>query len=267
MKIVFTMAIPEELQQAQANKFDAHTYYYTDDIQNFKQLKDIDVIVTYGANLTETIIKQASALKWIMVFSAGVDGLPKEIIQKRNITVTNVRGIHALPMAEFVMAYLLDDVKQLHYFKAAQHDKRYESEHPVVELGQKTIIVAGTGAIGSQIATFAAAFGMQTIGLNTTGHPVDAFGETYPLEKAVEHIGRADYFVSVLPKTPETNGIYDQIFFDAFPKSAVFINIGRGNAIKKRNLGSCYQKQIRPSLLPRCVSRRTFTKRQSPLDA
>lgn len=47
-----------------------------------------------------------------MVFSAGVDSLPREIIQKRKIKVANVRGIHAIPMGEFALSFMLAHVKK-----------------------------------------------------------------------------------------------------------------------------------------------------------
>ncbi|WP_439444188.1 D-2-hydroxyacid dehydrogenase [Listeria aquatica] len=241
MKIVFTMAIPEELQKEFAKQFETDKTYYTDNLENFPELKEVDVIVTYGSDLTEPLIHAAENLKWIMVYSAGVDSLPAEAITRRQIKVSNVRGIHAYPMAEFVMAYLLDDVKQLRFFSSAQQKKQYASEHPVVELGEKTIAIAGTGAIGIQVARFAKTFQMKTIGFNTTGHKAESFDKTYPLKNLSELVSEVDYFVSVLPKTKETNEIYGRNFFESLPNQAVFINIGRGNVTTKEVLEEAIQ--------------------------
>ena len=49
----------------------------------------------------------AKSLKWIMVASAGVEKMPLAEIAKRNIMMTNVRGIHKTPMAESVLAHIL----------------------------------------------------------------------------------------------------------------------------------------------------------------
>ncbi len=243
MKIVFTMAIPEELQKEFARQFETDEIHYTDHLESFPELKEVEVIVTYGSDLTEKLIQEATNLKWIMVYSAGVDGLPKEAITSRQIKVTNVRGIHAYPMAEFVMAYLLDDVKQLSFFNTAQRQKQYASEHPVVELGEKTIAVAGTGAIGIQVARFAKMFQMKTIGYNTTGHKAESFDETYPLSNLSKSVPEVDYFVSILPKTKETDSIYGRSFFESLADHAVFINIGRGNVTTKEVLEEAILKK------------------------
>lgn len=233
MKILFTLKISKEWQMKQQEAYPNDLFFYEKEITNFKQLNEMDCIVTFGGDITPDIINRATQLKWIMVFSAGVDGLPRKEIMDRNILISNVRGIHAIPMAEFIMSYLLHDVKQLQHFYEAQKNKEWEFSHPVVELGNKKIIVAGAGAIGSQIGKFAKVFGMQTTGLNTTGHPVEGFDQTFAMKDLAKTITDADYFVSVLPKTKATTEIYDMNFFQSLPKNAVFINIGRGNAVEK----------------------------------
>ncbi len=232
MKILYTLSISEDWQIKQQEAYPNDIFYYEKKITDFKNLDEVDCIVTYGGDITTEVIKEARALKWIMVFSAGVDGLPKQAILEKNILISNVRGIHAIPMAEFVMSYLLHDVKQLQHFYEAQKNKEWEFSHPVVELGNKKLVVAGAGSIGAQIAKFAKVFNMQTIGLNTTGHPVAGFDETFAMQDFKKVISDADYFVSVLPKTNETTGIYDEDFFRILPSSAAFINIGRGNAVE-----------------------------------
>ncbi|HCQ0948029.1 TPA: dehydrogenase, partial [Listeria monocytogenes] len=111
MNILFTLDVPEHLQTLQAEKFPEDTFYYESN-DHFANLAEIDIIVTYGSNITEAKIKQASNLKFIMVFSAGVDSLPREIIQERKIKVANVRGIHAVPMGEYALSFMLSHVKK-----------------------------------------------------------------------------------------------------------------------------------------------------------
>jgi glyoxylate/hydroxypyruvate reductase A len=40
-----------------------------------------------------------------------------------------------------------------------------------------------------------------------------------------------DYLVSILPRTEDTNKIVDAKLLDALPPHAIFINVGRGNAV------------------------------------
>ncbi|HAB8204847.1 TPA_asm: dehydrogenase, partial [Listeria monocytogenes] len=219
MNILFTLEVPEYLQTLQAEKFPDDTFYYESN-DHFANLAEIDVIVTYGSNITEAKIKQASNLKLIMVFSAGVDSLPREIIQKRKIKVANVRGIHAIPMGEFALSFMLAHVKKAAFFYQMQKEKNWASEEPITELAGKTLVVAGTGAIGAKVAEFAQAFDMEIIGVNTTGHPANPFSETYAMTDIEKVAPLADFFVSVLPHTDETMGIYSLSFFEKMKNNA-----------------------------------------------
>lgn len=231
MKVLFTLDVPKNLQQLQAEKFPDDTFYYEGN-NHFANLAEVDVIVTYGSNIKEEQIKQAKNLKLIMVFSAGVDSLPREIIQERKIKVANVRGIHAVPMGEFALSFMLSHVKKAAFFYQMQKQENWSSEEPITELAGKTLIVAGTGAIGAKVAQFAKAFDMEVLGVNTTGHPAEPFKKTYAMTDIEEIAPLADFFVSVLPQTKKTTGMYKETFFEKMKSSAVFINIGRGSAVE-----------------------------------
>src|SRR5690554_3300740 len=88
-----------------------------------QQLEDADIWVAYGFDIKEEDIQRAKNLKWIMVYTAGVDALPRRIILDRGILVTNVRGLHRYSISEQVFAYLLSHVRlleELHKQKAAK---------------------------------------------------------------------------------------------------------------------------------------------------
>src|SRR5690554_2173876 len=57
-------------------------------------LAEVDVWVAYGFDIKREDVERAKNLKWIMVFTAGVDALPADLLLDRNILVTNVLGIH-----------------------------------------------------------------------------------------------------------------------------------------------------------------------------
>lgn len=243
LEILFTMPIPDDLKKQQQEAFPNHNYYYTEDLETYPQIVNIDCLVTYGSDVTDAIIEEARALRWLMVFSAGIEELPHEKLQEQGILVTNVRGIHAIPMAEFTIAYMLSHVKRLANFAVKQSKHNWERDKEISELAEKIILIAGTGAIGSQIARFAKAFQMQTIGVNTTGNSVEPFDRVVSIEEMHTALPDADFVVSILPETPQTKGIYKFKHFETMKKSAVFINIGRGSAISEEVLLEVATKQ------------------------
>jgi phosphoglycerate dehydrogenase-like enzyme len=77
-----------------------------------KQRIEADVLITYGEDLNDKHIDLAKKLKSIMVISAGLDEMPFKAIEKKQITVTNAKGIHAIPMAEYAIGMLLQISRQ-----------------------------------------------------------------------------------------------------------------------------------------------------------
>ena len=63
--------------------------------------------VLFATRIPPDVITRAPRLRWIQFTSAGVDQLWQPSLGDANIAVTTTRGIHAYPMAEFVMSCVL----------------------------------------------------------------------------------------------------------------------------------------------------------------
>ena len=117
-----------------------------------------------------------------------------------------------------------------------QRDKarRYwpPQEQPSGELRGQTLLVVGAGAIGTEIARLAKAFGMQVLAIKRdVSEPVEHVDELHPIERLHELAGRADAIACVLPGTDATRALLDTGFFAAVKPGAVFVNVGRGTAV------------------------------------
>lgn len=187
------------------------------------------VLNTYGSHINHHDITAFKNLKWLNVMSAGVDSLPFDKLG--DIPVTNARGIHKIPMMEYTIGLILNYYKNFYHNQVDQNNRFWNKEVSTKELYGRNVHIFGTGSIGAHIATVLQAFGVKTTGYNTNGRAVDGFSETYPMSEKNSHVGDADIVISILPKTDETNEIFDQSFFDSMDEDAVFINIGRGNVV------------------------------------
>ncbi|MGP4079769.1 D-2-hydroxyacid dehydrogenase [Pseudalkalibacillus sp. R45] len=214
--------------------------------QNIKEaeeyLPDADILLTYGEDLTPEIIQQAKQLKWINVMSAGLDKMPFEAIKEQGILVTNARGIHKIPMAEYTIGMMLQVIRKFPLIKENQKNKVWERKFQFGELYGQTLGVLGAGAIGSEIARLAKAFNMNTIGLNRSGRPVDHFDEMVTFGQLDALLRKADFVVSVLPKTDETHAFLKKVHFGTMQEHAVFINIGRGTTVDQQGLIQALQE-------------------------
>lgn len=236
MKTVFTFRPPRTLQEEMKSKYPEADFLFYKSAEEAERLHEAEVIVTFGDDLTPEHIGSCPHLKWIMVASAGIDHLPLQAIADRNILVTNARGTHKVPMAEFTMGFMLNHVKRFPELRELQKEETWNKQLPLGELAGKQLLVLGTGAIGSEIARLAQAFQMKTMGLNRSGHPAEHFAEVHPTAELAEVLPEADFVVAILPSTNETKGLLKEHHFQAMKETAAFINIGRGDIVEEQVL-------------------------------
>lgn len=237
MKILSTLIPPVYLQADMKEKFPSHEFQYQKGLTTEDEaLKAAEIIITYGEDLTDNHIKKAVRLKWIMVMSAGLEKMPFESIAEKNILVTNARGIHKIPMAEYTIGMLLQYEKRLKLLMENEARENWDRRINVGELNNKTMLIIGTGAIGGEVARLAKAFNIKTIGVNRSGKSVEYIDSIHILDQLEYVLQQADYIVSVLPSTKETQGLLKEGHFKKMKESAVFVNIGRGDLYEEETL-------------------------------
>jgi phosphoglycerate dehydrogenase-like enzyme len=201
-----------------------------------KYLEDATVLITYGEDLLPEHIEKAKKLKWIMVISAGLDKMPFKEIEQKGILVTNARGIHAIPMAEYTIAMMLQVNRQTKILIEHEQKQIWDRTVKMEEITDLTLGVIGTGAIGQEIARLAKAFSMKTLGVNTSGKEKDYFDEVFKTEDMMAVFAKSDFIVNVVPSTKETYQFINSSHFKQMKKSSVFINIGRGDTVNEDDL-------------------------------
>lgn len=226
------MKLNKKYQQQLMDSFPAVTFRFMDNMDEaVDEIEAADILVSFGGQVTEAVIKQATNLKWLMIMTAGVDVLPKDIIMERNILVTNARGIHKTPMAEYAISMLLQVARNEKTLIQNESTHKWEQIY-VDEVSEKTLLIAGTGAIGSEVARLAKAFNMKTIGVSRSGKGVEHFDENVTSNAIASKLPEADYVVSVMPSTPETIHYFTYEHFKQMPNHAVFLNMGRGDVLE-----------------------------------
>lgn len=251
MNIVTTVKLEEQEKKSLLNAFPAYRFSFLQEKDDLASaMKEADVLVTYGFDVSPELVAQSPRLKWIQVFSAGIDRLPAAALLRQGIVVTNAQGVHAVPMAEYTLSILLEDVRQLPALHEQQKQRRWKRNVPFQELYEKTLVVLGTGAIGQKIAEYAKTFGMHVIGVNTSGRRVEPFAEIYEHDRVNEAMSRGDYVVVVVPLTPATRHWIGGDQLRCMKRDAVFINLSRGDVIVESDLiGVLQERRIRKAVL------------------
>ena len=82
--------------------------------------------------------------------------------------LTNASGVHAIPISEHILAFLLAFARRLPEAIRSQTRREWQREgRPVFELAGKTIVIVGLGAIGARTAEIAAGLGMRVLGVRS----------------------------------------------------------------------------------------------------
>jgi len=208
-----------------------------------KKLKDIDIV----AGVPDAIpsIKGAKKLRWIQSFSAGVEIILTPEVMRSNVIVSNVSGIHATPIAEHVLGFMLIFTRKFYDTFKKQQKKIWEANQNLTEVKGKTVLVVGLGHIGTEIRRLAHCFGADVIGIKHNLKNKPGFvSKIYSIEHLENVLPNADFVVLSLPLTSETRHLFDMKKFKLMKRSGVIINIGRGSLVKENDLIKALERKI-----------------------
>jgi phosphoglycerate dehydrogenase-like enzyme len=182
------------------------------------------------------VLAAAPAIRWQHSPSAGVDHLLTPVFLEREIILTNSAGVYAIPMAEFVMAFILNHAKQFSHIRALQAQKKWQPDLDLTELTDQTLLILGAGGIGRAIAHRASAFGMRVWGSRRRPEPLPEFERIVAQSEWRSLLPEADYVVITTPLTAETTGMIDAAALRSMKPSAYLINVARGAIVDEAAL-------------------------------
>ena len=170
------------------------------------------------------------SLRWVQLCSTGFnDNITPQVLDG-TVTLTNAAGLHTIPIAESVLAAMLNHCKRLAQRRVDQKAHRW-GRLDNDELSGRTVLIIGLGEIGKRVARLCKAFDMTVIGTRRTAEPVAGVDEVFPVDALIERLAEADYVVAAVPHTPETEGMLGAEAFRAMKPSTYFINVGRGQVV------------------------------------
>ncbi len=187
-----------------------------------------------------TMMSRAPGLRWVQATSSGIGPqLVRLGVAGSPLVVTNAAGIHAQPLAEFVLHGVLHFTKELPRltsWKAEHHWERYCGE----EAAGKRMLVVGLGKVGSRIAELCAAIGIEVIGLRRRADAPLPSGvrRLIDMNGLDAELPALDFVALAAPDTPETTNLLSATRLAMLPARAVVINVGRGSLIDEPALAS-----------------------------
>ncbi|HLH63272.1 MAG TPA: D-2-hydroxyacid dehydrogenase [Ktedonobacteraceae bacterium] len=225
--------------------------------------REVQILYTFGWNLPAP--DQVPDLRWVQLYSAGVNQVVNQPLFKTDVMFTTSSGIHAINIAEYVFTMILAWFHRLPSLLDWQRtgvwspERLSRSVFLPWELWGKTIGIVGYGSIGRQVARLAGAFGMRILAMQRgadhrdhgfqfpgVGDPNGSLpARYYTPDQLPAMLTECDIVVIAVPSTSGTRGMFNQAAFQSMKNSAFLVNIARGDVCNQADLIQALQeKQI-----------------------
>jgi phosphoglycerate dehydrogenase-like enzyme len=189
-----------------------------------------DALVTFAPMLSSQVLESAKRLKWIQALGTGVDNLIDQAALRKDVIVTNVRGIHGAPVSEAALAAMLALARGLPRAIRAQ-DERQWRRFPAQLLHDKTVGIFGMGQIAEALGPKCKAFGMRVVGVTSAPRNIAGFDRMHRREELAQVVGDFDFLVLLTPLTAATRNSIDTQIFAAMKPTSYLINLARGGVV------------------------------------
>lgn len=225
----------------------------TDRVDGVQSVQDVDVAL-FTRDLYEgssqkglassarqffALLDDASRLKWLHIFSSGADRPVYTELASRGVVTTTSAGANSKSVALMALTGILALYKKFPLYIQGKSQKAWV--RPPMDafagaLNGQTVVIIGTGHVGSELARLAQLFGMQTIGLNRRGVGPECFDEVYAIDQLERVAARASWLVICCPLTDRTRGLVDAKLISALGPQAHIVNVGRGGVLDEQAL-------------------------------
>ncbi len=189
-------------------------------------------------------ISELPNLRWIQQDFAGSDWLQNfpDLIEK-DFILTNASGVHAIPIAEHILAMMLALARDFPYSFRKQGKHQWGRRGRVIELDGATLGVIGLGKIGEKTAEKAKGLNMKVLAIRRNPERSSPYVDRmFGSEGLKELLSQSDWVVIAAPMTPETKGMIGETELKSMKKSAYIINIARGSIIQESVLIKALQE-------------------------
>jgi phosphoglycerate dehydrogenase-like enzyme len=192
-----------------------------------------------GPSMTD-FRRRAPEVRWIQASSSGIGEWVRRLgIVDEPIRVTNAAGIHARPLAEFVLFAMLYFAKQWPRMVAEQRAHHWE-RCAIDTLEGKTLGIVGLGRVGRAVAALARPLGVHVLAIKRTpGSTTSAdlgVDQVFGPEGLKDVLQQSHYLTMCVPHTEETVGLLGASELACMREGAILINIARGSVLDESAL-------------------------------
>ena len=224
----------EVLKNEQELKNKVEIFIDWDEDNFISSMPNSDILIAWNFP-TSNLKKIAPNLKWIHCVSAGVEHLLPLDWMYDGLVLTNSSGVHSKKAGEYGLMSVLMLQNHMTKIITNQKNKKFISlfSNPIAG---KTIVVVGTGSLGSSMIKLVAPLGANVIGVNKKGRMIEGCSKVVTTDKIDSVLPEADILYLALPETSETKNLINHKRLNLLKSSCGIVNIGRQSAMDYETL-------------------------------
>ncbi|MFN7803500.1 MAG: D-2-hydroxyacid dehydrogenase [Planctomycetaceae bacterium] len=219
----------------------------------------------FFGKITAPLLAAAPRLRWVQAPTASLEHYLFPELIAHPCQLSNMRGLFSDVIADHVLGLVVCFARNLHLYIRQQMQHRWAPvggeaarsdfvSGPGVEnaidrahrhLADQSLGIVGCGAIGSEVARRARAFGLTVRGVDPQPRALPGvIDEVWPLTALPRLLAESDYVVIAAPHTPQTEKLFRRPLFEQMRRSAYLINIGRGAIVDLADLTAALQQGV-----------------------
>lgn len=195
------------------------------------------LVVRNRTQVTREIIESAPLLKIIARAGVGLDNIDIKAADDNGVVVAAALGINATAVAEETLAMALALSRKLIELdtstRAGEWNRKAGSE-----ISGKTWGLLGFGATARATAELLKGFKVKILAYDPFAKPEANYLSSINAEMSslAEVVAQSDFISIHLPSTPETKEVINAQLLATMKRSAILINVGRGEVINESEL-------------------------------
>ncbi len=182
-----------------------------------------------------------SPATWVQLPFAGIESFVAAGAVDDSHTFACAKGAYGHATAEHALTLLLAGARRLDVHVRAKSWERGDLGHPERRIAGTTVVIVGTGGIGSELAAMLVPLRARTIGVNRSGKALEGAERTEPAARLDELLPGADFVVVAAAHTRATHHLFAAEQFARMKEDAWLVNVARGGLVDTNALVAALQ--------------------------
>lgn len=196
-----------------------------------------DAWIAFPQSVTKAHLDLMPNLKWIHLLMAGFNTVDLADLDRRGIVLTNSKNVFSIQIAEDVFSKILTINRDVRIFHDQQKAHVWKGIPDEYELYGSTVGIVGAGSIGHEVAKRMKAFETRLLGWKRTLTHEPLYDRILTGRDGLyELLEQSDYVIVAVPLNPHTRHLIDAKAFSRMKKSAVLVNVARGEIVDQEAL-------------------------------